>query len=477
MKLLNTLTNRLEELCYDNNTIRIYLCGVTVYDDCHIGHARTIIVFDVLRRFFLSRRIKTIFIQNFTDVDDKIINKAEIEQTKYTLINEKYIKSYFKDFDTLNVLRATLYPKATEHINDIIDFIKGLIKVGKAYIGINGVYYKVKSFPLYGKLSKKINESLEAGARIEIDETKDDPRDFALWKFSSKEPNWSSPWGPGRPGWHIECSAMAIKYLGNCIDIHGGGQDLIFPHHENEIAQSEGLFNTTFAKLWLHVGMVTIKSEKMSKSLGNTIKISELLNKINPNIIRLFCLSSHYSKPLDYSDEIIFEIHNKWSQIEHVYYELTYRIDNNIKLDQTFTTSTFDHTVFKNECSLIFKEFENFIEDDLNFSNTLTSLFKFINKMNNIFSTDQGDREIFSFSYELLEKFMFILGLKIIPISEKEKAEIQTLIEKRKHFRNNKNYQESDKIRRELSNNFGIELIDHKGFTVWKKIKQSTSSL
>jgi cysteinyl-tRNA synthetase len=471
MKLLNTLTNQLEELSYSNNTLRIYLCGVTVYDDCHIGHARTIIVFDVLRRFFLSRNLKTIFIQNFTDIDDKIINKAEVEQTKFDIITEKYIKSYFKDFDTLNVLRATLYPKATENINDIIEFINGLLQKGKAYIGVNGVYYKVKSFPIYGNLSKKTHESLEAGARIEIDETKDDPRDFALWKFSSKEPNWNSPWGTGRPGWHIECSAMATKYLDNCIDIHGGGQDLIFPHHENEIAQSEGLFNTLFAKLWLHVGMVTINSEKMSKSLGNTIKISELLKKLNPNVVRLFCLSSHYSKPLDYSDETMIEIRNKWSQIEHVYYELTYRIDHNIKLDQTFTNSIFNPTVFKNECRLIFKEFENFIEDDLNFSNALTSFFKFINIMNNIFSTETHDKEIFSFSFKLLEKFMFILGLKINPISEKEKDEIQLLVEKRNQFRNNKNYQESDKIRKELSSNFGIELIDHKGFTVWKKIK------
>ena len=200
MKLYNTITNQIEELHFLKNTIRIYLCGVTVYDDCHIGHARTIIVFDVsLRRFFLSRNYQIIFIQNFTDVDDKIINKAEVEQTTYDIISEKYIKSYFTDFNALNVLRATVYPKATEHINDIIDFINGLIKKNKAYVGLNGVYYKVKSFLSYGKLSKKMDESLEAGARIEIDETKNDPRDFALWKFSSKEPKWDSPWGPGRP--------------------------------------------------------------------------------------------------------------------------------------------------------------------------------------------------------------------------------------------------------------------------------------
>jgi cysteinyl-tRNA synthetase len=472
MKLFNTLTNKIEEIHFIENTVRIYLCGVTVYDDCHIGHARTIIVFDVLRRFLLYRNFEIVFIQNFTDVDDKIINKAEIEGTTYNIVSEKYIKSYFNDFDKLNVLRASLYPQATKHISDIIEFINGLIKKNKAYVGQNGVYYKVNSYPFYGKLSKKINESLEAGARIEIDETKDDPRDFALWKFSSKKPNWDSPWGQGRPGWHIECSAMAIKYLDNKIDIHGGGQDLIFPHHENEIAQSEGLFNTTFAKIWLHVGMVTIRSEKMSKSAGNTIKISELLEKFNPNIIRLFCLSSHYSKPLDYSDEGIMEIRNKWGQIENAYYELKYRIENNLHLNQISNNpNNINSAIYKDECNEIFHEFENFIEDDLNFSNALKSFFKFINKMNNIFSTDEEYKEIFPFSYEILKKFMFILGLKINPISEGEKEEIQKLIEKRNLLRKVKNYEESDKIRKKLLDGFDIELMDHNGFTVWKKIK------
>jgi cysteinyl-tRNA synthetase len=472
MKLFNTLTNKIEELHFLENTVRIYLCGVTVYDDCHIGHARTIIVFDVLRRFFLYRNFDIEFIQNFTDVDDKIINKAEIEGTTYNIVSEKYIKSYFNDFDKLNVLRASLYPQATKHISDIIEFINGLIKKNKAYVGLNGVYYKVNSYPFYGKLSKKINESLEAGARIEIDETKDDPRDFALWKFSSKKPNWDSPWGPGRPGWHIECSAMAIKYLDNNIDIHGGGQDLIFPHHENEIAQSEGLFNITFAKIWLHVGMVTIRSEKMSKSAGNTIKISDLLEKFNPNIIRLFCLSSHYSKPLDYSDEGIMEIRNRWGQIENAYYELEYRINNNLHLNLNLNNpNNINPAIFKNECNEIFREFENFIEDDLNLSNALKSFLKFINKINNIFSTDEANKEIFPFLYEQLKKFMFILGLKINPISEEEKEEIQKLIEERNSFRKLKNYEESDKIRKKLLHRFDIELMDHNGFTVWKKIK------
>ncbi len=466
MKLFNSLTNQIEDFTLTDNSVKIYLCGVTVYDDCHIGHARTIIVFDVLRRYFLSKNFDVEFIQNFTDVDDKIINKANAEGTTYDIISKKYIKSYFSDFDALNVIRSTYYPKVTEHIDDIIKFIDGLIKKNKAYVGFNGVYYRVKSFPHYGKLSNKKSELLESGARIEVDETKDDPRDFALWKFHSSEPLWGSPWGSGRPGWHIECSTMAIKFLGHNFDIHGGGQDLIFPHHENEIAQSEGLFDETFAKTWLHIGMVTIKSEKMSKSIGNTIKISELLEKISPNIIRLFCLSAHYSKPLDYSEAVIEEIKIRWGQIENAYYELKYRIDNDLQYTRG---SQFDYAVFKSECIGYYEEFEGFIEENLNLSNALTSFFKFISKINSIFSIEVADKEKSYFIYELLEKFMFALGLKIAPVLDKDKDKIQELIKKRDTFRNHKNYEVADEIRKELLTKFNVELIDHKGFTVWKK--------
>jgi cysteinyl-tRNA synthetase len=468
MKLFNSLTNQFEKLYFTDNPIKIYLCGVTVYDDCHIGHARTIIVFDVLRRYFLSKKLKVTFIQNFTDIDDKIIHKAGIEGTSYDKISSKYIDSYFRDFDALNVIRSTIYPKATEHINDIIKFIEELKILNKAYVGVNGVYFRVNSFPQYGKLSNKKSELLDAGARIEIDETKDDPRDFALWKFYSSEPVWSSPWGAGRPGWHIECSAMAVKYLGLDFEIHGGGQDLVFPHHENEIAQTEGLYNKTFARTWLHVGLVTIKKEKMSKSVGNTIKISELLKKLNPNVIRLFCLSAHYSKPLDYSEEAINEIKIKWGQIENAYFESKFRVDNN---QQYSCWPNFDYSGFKNECSKYYKEFENYVEDDLNFSNALTSFFKFIGKINSIFSSEVEDKEIFIFIYELLTKFMYIIGLRFDSVTAEEKIEIQEYINKRNDFRNSKNYKVADEIRQELLNKFNVDLIDHNGFTVWKKIK------
>jgi cysteinyl-tRNA synthetase len=282
MKIQDTLSKSEQEVDISKK-VKIYLCGVTVYDESHIGHARTIIVFDVLRKYLENKGIEIEFIQNFTDVDDKIINRANKENKTAEEISTKYIENYFSDFDGLHVKRATNYPKATEHIEDIIQFIEKLIEKGIAYStkhgvyfsvliekGIaystkHGVYFSVSKFPEYGKLSKKKIDELQSGARIEVDEEKKDPLDFAVWKLSDNEPTWDSPWGKGRPGWHIECSAMSIKYLGENFDIHGGGRDLIFPHHhENEIAQSESCTGSQFAKIWMHVGMVTIEGEKMS---------------------------------------------------------------------------------------------------------------------------------------------------------------------------------------------------------------------
>ncbi len=466
MNLSNTLTNKLEVINTANNVIKIYLCGVTVYDDCHIGHARTIIVFDVLRRLLEFQDAKVIFIQNFTDIDDKIIARASSEHTDAELISQIYTESYFRDFDALNVMKATSYPRVTEHIPDIIDFITKLIKKNKAYVGLNGIYFKVRSFQGYGKLSKKDKDSIISGARIEIDETKDDPRDFALWKFSSTRPVWTSPWGNGRPGWHIECSVMASKYLGDNIDIHGGGQDLIFPHHENEIAQSEGLFETQFSKLWMHVGMVTINSEKMSKSIGNTIKISDLLKEVGPNVIRLFCLSSHYTKPLDYSQDIINETKRKWSQISNAYYELEFRNRNSFIYEKSNSVQR----PLLEELTNYLDLFEDYLNNDLNFANALTVFLKFTTRINNFFSIETPvDIEFLTKTFDLLKKFMFIIGLRIPQVSQQEIEVIEEQIYKRNLFRSEKNYLESDMIRLDLANRFNIELIDHKGFTMWKK--------
>ena len=454
MKLQDTLSNAEQELD-TSKKVKIYLCGVTVYDESHIGHARTIIVFDVLRRYLEDKGIEIEFIQNFTDVDDKIINRAQTENTSAEAISTKYIENYFKDFDGLNVKHATNYPKATEHIEDIIKFIEKLIEKEIAYVSKNGVYFAVSKFPEYGKLSKKKIDELESGARIEVDEAKNNPLDFAVWKFSDVDPVWNSPWGKGRPGWHIECSAMSTKYLGENFDIHGGGRDLIFPHHENEIAQSESFTGNQFAKIWMHVGMVTIDGEKMSKSIGNIKSIKHVLENWGPNIIRLFCLSGHYSKPIDYSEELLKENLTKWRQAETCYYELIHANSENNK----------------NIGSIVEKlgsEFDKALEDDVNTHLALSAFFQLIKETNRLAAEEKlgkNDSQIIKTEFQRMLK---ILGLSIPEMTDSMKQEIDTMIEDREKFRQEKQFQEADQIRDKL-NEMNVELIDHKGKTIWMK--------
>jgi len=460
MKIQDTLSNS-EQTLESSKKIRIYLCGVTVYDESHIGHARTIIVFDVLRRYLESKKIEVDFIQNFTDVDDKIINRAKTENTTAEQISSKYIQRYFEDFDGLNVKRATGYPKATEHIEDIKNFINKLIEKEIAYVSKNGVYFSVSKFQQYGKLSKKKIDELQSGARIEIDEAKNDPLDFALWKFSDEKPLWDSPWGKGRPGWHIECSAMSIKYLGENFDIHGGGRDLIFPHHENEIAQSESYTAKQFAKIWMHVGMVTIKGEKMSKSLGNIKSIKNALDNWGPNVIRLFCLSGHYSKPIDYAEELLKENLIKWRQAEACYYELIHANNKS-------------HT---NEIKLLIEnigdEFDNALESDINTHLALSAFFKIVKEVNYMAAEEKLQSSDAKIIIPEFERMLDILGLSIPKITPNKKNEIDNLIITREQLRKEKKFQEADDIRIKL-NEMNIELIDHKGKTIWirkEKIK------
>jgi len=454
MKLHDTLSNIEQELDISKK-IRIYLCGVTVYDESHIGHARTIIVFDVLRKYLESKGIEIEFIQNFTDVDDKIINRAKSEDTTAEKISTKYIDNYFDDFDRLNVKRATNYPKATEHIDDIIEFIEKLIEKNIAYTSKNGVYFEVTKFPEYGKLSKKKIDELQSGARIEVDESKNNPLDFALWKLSDVEPTWDSPWGKGRPGWHIECSAMSVKYLGENFDIHGGGRDLIFPHHENEIAQSEACTNAQFAKIWTHVGMVTISGEKMSKSLGNTKSIKHVLDKWGPNIIRLFCLSGHYSKVIDYSEEMLKENITKWRQVETCYFELIHaNSENNEGVEQI---------VSKNSI-----EFDKALEDDFNTHLALSAFFQLVKEGNRLAAEEKLGSNDAKIIKKEIERMLDILGLEIPKITDSEKQEIDDLILSREQLRKEKQFEEADEIRDKI-NEMNIELIDHKGKTTWMK--------
>ena len=454
MKIQDNLSN-LEQKIDTTKKIKIYLCGVTVYDESHIGHARTIIIFDVLRKYLESKEIEVKLVQNFTDVDDKIINRANSEDTTAEKISTRYIENYYRDFDKLNVKRATNYPKATEHIEDIIKFIEKLINNQIAYPSKNGVYFAVSKFPEYGKLSKKKIDELESGARIEIDESKKDPLDFAVWKFSDTKPTWESPWGKGRPGWHIECSAMSVKYLGENFDIHGGGRDLIFPHHENEIAQSEACSSSPFAKVWMHVGMVTINGEKMSKSAGNTKSIKFVLENWGPNIIRLFCLSGHYSKVIDYSEEMLKENLIKWRQVETCYYELVHA-DNN---DQEEVIQIIEKTS---------KEFDNALEDDLNTHLALSSFFQLTKETNKLAAEGRLGKENAQLIKKEFHRMKNILGLHIPEIFENEKQEIDNLISNREIFRKEKKFEDADKIRDKL-NEMNVELIDHKEKTVWMK--------
>ena len=455
IKIFDTLSKS-EKNLESEQTAKIYVCGVTVYDDSHIGHARTIVIFDTLRRFIESKGIKVNFIQNFTDVDDKIIKKADEISSSAEIISQKYIENYFEDFDALNIKRATNHPKATEHIPDMINLISDLMGKNIAYTTKNGVYFSVSKFPDYGKLSKKNIEELESGARIEVDESKENPLDFALWKFSDSKPSWDSPWGEGRPGWHIECSAMSIKYLGENFDIHGGGRDLIFPHHENEIAQSESFTGKPFAKIWMHAGMITINGEKMSKSIGNVKTLRYVLENWGPNIIRLFCLSGHYSKPIDYTGELLMENLIKWRQLETCYYELLLANDTNES---------------ENVKDIILgarQRFDNALENDFNTSLALTEFFNMVKIINGLAADEKITKNVADDTIPIIEYMLDVLGLNLIKPTDDEIKSIFELIQKREEYRKNKQFEKADSVRDNISD-MGIHLIDHSKRTLWVK--------
>ena len=455
IRIHDTLTNSKKELEFSDK-VRIYLCGVTVYDQSHIGHARTIIVFDTLRRFLEANNTQVELIQNFTDVDDKIINRAKEQGESANGISSKYIQTYFEDSDRLNIKRATNYPKATEHIDDMINLIQKLVDNESAYASKNGVYFRVSGFSEYGKLSKKKTKDLESGARIEVDESKESPLDFALWKFSDEQPNWESPWGKGRPGWHIECSAMSIKYLGKNFEIHGGGRDLIFPHHENEIAQSESFTSEQFAKIWMHAGMITINGEKMSKSIGNVKSINHVLESWGPNVARLFCISGHYSKPIDYTEELLKENLIRLRQIETCYYELRLAEE---------TEETEDISSLLKESR---EKFDAALNDDFNTSLGLSIFFNMIKTINSLAADEKITKKNAEQGLPVLEYMLEVLGIKIQTVSDEEIESVFKLINKREELREQKQFDEADKVRDEIGS-MGISLIDHKNKTIWMK--------
>ena len=455
MKISDTLTNQKKELEFSDK-VKIYLCGVTVYDQSHIGHARTIVVFDTLRRFLEANDIPVELIQNFTDVDDKIINRAKEQGESTKGLSSKYIQTYFEDSDRLNIKRASNYPKATEHIEDMINLIQELVDDGTAYKAKNGVYFRVSKFSEYGKLSKKKTEDLESGSRIEIDDSKENPLDFALWKFSDRIPNWESPWGKGRPGWHIECSAMSIKYLGKNFEIHGGGRDLIFPHHENEIAQSESFTKEQFAKIWMHAGMITINGEKMSKSIGNVKSINNVLESWGPNVARLFCISGHYSKPIDYTEDLLKENLIRLRQIETCYYEL--RLAEQQRESEDISSLLQESRT----------EFDEALNDDFNTPLGLTVFFNMIKMINSFAAKEKITKDMSEQALPVLEYMLEVLGIKVQTVTDDEIKSIFELINKRETFRVEKQFKEADKIRDQIAG-LGISLIDHKNRTLWMK--------
>lgn len=456
MKIYNTLTRKKEEFVpIDKNEIKIYVCGPTVYNYFHIGNARPFVVFDTLRKYLEYRGLNVKFVQNFTDVDDKIINKAREEGTSAGEVSEKYIEEYYKDALALNVQKASIHPKVTENIDEIITFVQGLIDKGYAYEVNGDVYFSTRKFKDYGKLSKQNIEDLESGARIEIGEKKQDPLDFALWKAQKTEDElaWKSPWGMGRPGWHIECSVMSTKYLGETIDIHAGGQDLTFPHHENEIAQTEAQTGKPFANYWMHNGYITIDNEKMSKSKGNFFTVRDILNEYDGEIMRFFLLSGHYRNPINFSRELMEQAKNGLLRMQNAKNNLKHLIGNS-------TGSITDPEKASLDELLKYKDkFIAAMEDDLNTADAITAVFELVKDINTA-TKDGSSKEYADKCLSLLDELTGVLGL----LREKEEDngiddEIQKLVDERQAARKAKNFARADEIR-DLLKAKGITLED-----------------
>jgi cysteinyl-tRNA synthetase len=428
----------------------MYTCGVTVYDECHIGHARSLYIFDVIRRYLKYRGFDVKFVRNITDIDDKIINRANELKTDWKELVKKYIGSYYEDLAVLRIDKADDEPSATENIEGMKKHIQGLIEKGYAYQTETGVYFSVRKFKDYGKLSGQSIDQMLSGVRKEADETKEDPLDFALWKKSKPgEPSWGSPWGEGRPGWHIECSVMSAKYLKtDTLDIHAGGRDLIFPHHENEIAQSEALTNKPFAKYWIHHGLLTINAQKMAKSLGNFVTIKDFMAKYkNADLLKLFFLSAHYSHPIDYNEEKIGEAKKQKKNFEDFFD----KVNNWIKVKPLSSAKD------KAKIESLSLKFEKAMDDDFNTPLALGCLFELIDLASGFVSSDK--EEAFNYAKVKIEAFFAIFGLIVKPKKEIP-AEVFNMESERQQARRNKDFQKADAIRNEIKTKFKFIAID-----------------
>lgn len=463
MKIFNTMSRRKEEFVpVDPNEVKIYACGPTVYNFIHIGNARPLCVFDVLRRYLEYRGFNVKFVQNFTDVDDKIINRANEENSTFEEVSEKYIKEFWTDAHGLNFKDATVHPKATENIDEIIEIIKTLEEKGYAYAVDGDVYYRTLKFKDYGKLSHQPIDDLQSGARIAVGDKKEDPLDFALWKAAKEgEPYWDSPWGKGRPGWHIECSAMNRRYLGKTIDIHCGGQDLIFPHHENEIAQSEAANGCMFSKYWMHNGYINVDNVKMSKSLGNFKTVREIADVYGYEVIRYFLISSHYRSPINYNLEIIEQCKSALERLYNCRESLDFSIKN-AKTDIADDEEILALIDSRKE------QFINSMDDDLNTADGIAAVFDLVSDINTKIINKDVSKNVCQKAADMFDELTGVLGLVYNRKSNDINDDIEKLIEERQQARANKDWATADRIRDELKAQ-GITLKDTPQGVTWIK--------
>ena len=462
LKLYNSLTGKKQEFVpIEPGKVKMYSCGPTVYNYFHIGNARPFIIFDTLRRYLEYIGYEVSFVQNFTDIDDKMIKRANEEEITVKQLADRFIAEYFTDSKGLGIREATVHPKATENIDSIIEIITKLEEKGYTYTVDGDVYFRVKKFEEYGKLSHQPLENLESGARIDIDDKKENPMDFAVWKAQKPgEPAWESPWGMGRPGWHIECSAMATKYLGETIDIHSGGKDLIFPHHENEIAQSECAHGCEFARYWLHNGYINVDNVKMSKSLGNFFTVRDVAQKFDYIVIRFFMLSAHYRNPINFSDELLNQAKSALGRINTCIDNLAFMANNAPEGECTEAVAE--------KLESFKQQFKNAMDDDINTADAISSIFDIVKYINVEFGENSTKGDIAS-ALDLIAELGGVLGI----IEEKKEeildADIEALIEERNQARKNKDFARADQIRDELKA-AGIELEDTRQGVKWKRI-------
>lgn len=462
MRIFNTMTRQKEEFIPNNpDEVKIYACGPTVYNYIHIGNARPLCVFDVLRRYLEYRGYNVKFVQNFTDVDDKIIKRANEEGITFEEVSKKYIEEFWTDANGLNFKKASVHPKATENIDEIINIIKTLEEKGYAYAVDGDVYFRTLKFKEYGKLSHQPIEDLQSGARIAIGEKKENPLDFALWKAAKEgEPYWDSPWGKGRPGWHIECSAMNKRFLGDTIDIHCGGQDLIFPHHENEIAQSECANGCTFSKYWMHNGYINVDNVKMSKSLGNFKTVREIANVYGYEVIRYFLISSHYRSPINYSLEIIEQCKSALERLYTCRESLDFALKNakDIPDDEELIKKLNSHR----------EQFITAMDDDLNTADGVAAVFELVKDINTSILDKEASKNVCQTAAAVFDELCDVLGILYNRKNNDVDSDIEALIEERQQARANKDWATADRIRDELKAK-GIILKDTPQGVTWTK--------